>query len=120
MRRDVYGDLLARGRFRQKSSGEERANPDAGENRRLRLQEPPKTQIRSFWEGKKWFKSLSLKIKMRYNRIVSADFLLCWVCRDFSHSLAWLGRRLMSVEILTGSMGVTWRSGLFVPKPWEA
>src|SRR5258706_13776238 len=47
-----------------------------------------KTQIRSFCKGKKWFKSLSLKIKMRPNQNVSVDFLLCWACREFSHSLA--------------------------------
>jgi hypothetical protein len=46
-----------------------------------------KTQIWSFWEEKKWFKSLSLKIKMRHKQNVSVDFLLCWACREFSHRL---------------------------------
>src|SRR5258706_16366883 len=65
-----------------------------------------KTQNRSFWKAKKWFKSLSLKIKMRHNQNVSVDFLLCWASGTFQQPRAWLG--------ISGSFAFGWLGILLV------
>src|SRR6185437_4080675 len=47
-----------------------------------------KTQTWSFWKTKKWFKSLSPKIKTRHNQNVNANFSAPLARGEFSHRLA--------------------------------
>jgi len=54
--------------------------------------------------------SLSLKIKMRYNPNGSVDFLLCWACREFSHSLAL--QRLTAASRSCPNRRVSWPPSL--------